>query len=131
TRRWFEPRMGADLGAVRVHTGAAAARAADDLNAHAFAVGPHIAFADGQFEPGTASGRHLLAHELVHVLQGGHAIQRSAVPGEVGPTPGGESGELPSYIPPSSPPPRAAGGPPPRPESCPKPESVDCPTAAS
>jgi hypothetical protein len=69
TRRDFEGRLGADLGAVRVHEGPSAAKAATALNARAFTVGTDIAFAPGQFAPDTRSGRHLLAHELAHTLQ--------------------------------------------------------------
>ena len=44
-------------------------RAARALNARAFTVGHDIAFAAGEFRPDTAAGRHLLAHELSHVVQ--------------------------------------------------------------
>ncbi len=57
------------FGAVRVHTGASAARAADALGADAYTVGTHIAFAAGAFRPHRADGRALIAHELAHVLQ--------------------------------------------------------------
>ena len=69
TRAFFEPRLGADLSRVRVHTGASAERAAEDVGALAFTVGSDIVFGRGQFAPGASSGRRLLAHELVHVLQ--------------------------------------------------------------
>lgn len=69
TRNWFEPRLGADLSPVRIHTGATANRATEQLDARAFALGSHIAFADGEYAPQTNHGRRLLAHELVHVLQ--------------------------------------------------------------
>ena len=71
TGRSLEPavqsRMGAAFGAdfsdVRVHTGMATA------GARALTVGRDIAFAPGQFEPGTPVGDALIAHELAHVLQ--------------------------------------------------------------
>jgi hypothetical protein len=72
-REQFEPRLGSDFGNVRVHTNATAAGAARSLNARAFTVGPDIAFAPGEFSPGTSRGRLLLAHELTHVLQQGAA----------------------------------------------------------
>ena len=75
-RGFFEPRMGSDLGDVRVHTGASAARSAQALNARAYTVGSDVHFGAGQFQPDTQPGRHLIAHELTHVLQ-----QRQGGPG--------------------------------------------------
>jgi hypothetical protein len=62
---WF----GADFSSVRVHTDAAAAKSAWDVDAHAYAVGEHIVFAEGGIQPGSRSGLRTLAHELTHVLQ--------------------------------------------------------------
>ncbi len=70
TRSFFEPRLGADLSAVRVHTGSQAARSANAVHAKAYTVGNSIAFAEGQYAPQSESGKGLLAHELVHVVQG-------------------------------------------------------------
>jgi len=70
-RGFFEPRLGADLSQVRLHTGTPAARLAGSLSARAFAVGPDVVFGAGQYRPGTLEGRRLLAHELTHVLQQG------------------------------------------------------------
>jgi hypothetical protein len=50
----------------RVHTEAAAPRA---LGARAFAIGDRVVFDEGQYDPQTAAGRRLLAHELTHVVQ--------------------------------------------------------------
>ena len=75
-RGFLEPRLGADLGGVRVHTDAAAARSAQQLAAQAFTVGSDIYFGSGRYQPGTQSGRRLLAHELVHVTQQGAASTR-------------------------------------------------------
>jgi hypothetical protein len=72
-RAFFEPRFGADFSGVRVHHDEAAGELARDLHARAFAVGPDLVFAPGQFAPETTRGRHLLAHELTHVLQQGRA----------------------------------------------------------
>lgn len=68
-RALFETRMGADFSHVRIHTDAAAARSARQIGARAFTYGSHIAFAAGAYQPGSESGRRLLAHELTHVLQ--------------------------------------------------------------
>lgn len=70
-RRSFEPRFGYDFGDVRIHTGAAAADSARALHAHAFTLGRDIVFGDGEYSPHTTSGRRLIAHELVHVVQQG------------------------------------------------------------
>jgi hypothetical protein len=40
-----------------------------DLHARAFTYGNHIAFAPGEYDTDTSAGKHLLAHELGHVLQ--------------------------------------------------------------
>ena len=69
TRAWFEPRFGHDLSEVRIHTGMAAQNAATGIGARAYTHGAEIAFAQGQYSPGTEAGRRLLAHELVHTLQ--------------------------------------------------------------
>lgn len=68
-RSFFEPRLGADLGRVRLHTDAEAAALSRNLSARAFTVGEDVFFAAGEYRPGTACGRRLLAHELTHVLQ--------------------------------------------------------------
>jgi hypothetical protein len=68
-RAWLEPAFGADLGAVRVHDDTATAAAARAEHAHAFTAGRDIYFADGCYEPRTEASRHLLAHEIAHVLQ--------------------------------------------------------------
>ncbi len=68
-RAWLEPAFGADLGAVRVHHGPEAAAAARAEHAHAFTAGRDIYFGQGQFDPHVQEGRHLLAHEVAHVLQ--------------------------------------------------------------
>jgi hypothetical protein len=75
TRRGFESRLGADLGGVRIHTGAGAGEQAAALGARAFTAGGDITFADGQYDPQTPRGRTLLVHELTHVIQQGAAPQ--------------------------------------------------------
>jgi Domain of unknown function (DUF4157) len=61
----MEARFGADLGHVRVHTDATAARLTRQLGAHAFTQGADIFFAQGQ----TPGANRLTAHELTHVVQ--------------------------------------------------------------
>jgi len=68
-RSFFEPRFDADFSDVRVHTGLAADAAARSIDAEAFTVGTDVAFAKGNYDPGTTAGKRLLAHELTHVVQ--------------------------------------------------------------
>jgi hypothetical protein len=69
TRGLFKTRFGHDFSQVRLHSDAPAAESARAVNALAYTVGPDIVFGSGQFAPHTKSGRHLLAHELTHVIQ--------------------------------------------------------------
>lgn len=71
TREFMEPRFGHDFSRVRVHTDARAAESALALNARAYTVGEDVVFGAGQYAPGTAAGRLLLAHELAHTVQQG------------------------------------------------------------
>jgi hypothetical protein len=76
-RAFFEPRFGLDLSHVRLHTDANAARAATSIDARAFTLGNHIAFAAAEYQPDTAQGRRLIAHELTHTLQQTVAARRT------------------------------------------------------
>jgi hypothetical protein len=69
TRSFFEPRFARDLSDTKVHTDPHAARLASNLNAQAFTVGRDIYMGAGRYQPGTESGRSLLAHELTHTVQ--------------------------------------------------------------
>jgi hypothetical protein len=80
-RAFFEPRAGFDLSGVRVHTDARANASAEAIDARAYTIGSDVFFAYGEYAPGTSAGRHLLAHELVHVMQqgrGARGVQRAA-----------------------------------------------------
>jgi len=68
-RQGMESALGADLGSVRVHTGAEAHRSAQALEARAYTVGEDIVFGAGEYRPGSPSGQRTLAHELTHVVQ--------------------------------------------------------------
>src|SRR5712692_7972645 len=63
-RSHMEPRFAANFSNVRIHTGEAAAHQSENLNAHAFTVGDHIFFGRNKFQPHSASGKQLIAHEL-------------------------------------------------------------------
>lgn len=69
TRGFMESRFGANFSDVRVHTGNEAAQLNFDLSAKAFTIGSDIYFGAGQYQPGSAKGNHLIAHELAHTLQ--------------------------------------------------------------
>jgi phage-related protein len=75
TRGRMERGFGADFSGVRVHTGAEAAQLNQGLQAQAFTRGNHIYFAAGRYEPESSAGRHLVAHELAHVVQQGATHQ--------------------------------------------------------
>jgi len=58
-----------DVSDVRVHTDATADVLNRSVSARAFATGSDVYFAQGEYNPGSASGDKLLAHELAHVVQ--------------------------------------------------------------
>ncbi len=76
TRSFMEGRFGRDFSAVRVHTGHEADVSAQSVNAHAYTVGQDIVFSHGKYDPKSAGGRQLLAHELAHTVQQ-NGLQRS------------------------------------------------------
>lgn len=79
----MEPRLGADLGDVRIHADEQAASLSNHMSAQAFTYRNHVFFGRGQYQPETDSGRHLLAHELTHTIQQGATVQRQAVRNDV------------------------------------------------
>lgn len=69
TTSFMSDRFGADFSDVKIHTGSESAEMNRSLNAKAFTTGRDIYFNEGQYQPGSESGKHLLAHELTHVVQ--------------------------------------------------------------
>jgi len=69
TQSFYESRMGGDFSNVKIHTDKEAAESAKDLQAEAYAYGNHIVFNEGKYQPESAEGKKLLAHELAHVMQ--------------------------------------------------------------
>jgi hypothetical protein len=69
TQKYMESRFGYDFSGVRIHTDAKAAESANSVKARAYTVGKDVAFGLGQYTPGTIRGKHLLSHELTHVVQ--------------------------------------------------------------
>lgn len=80
-RQDMEQRFGHDFSRVRVHSESTAGQSARDVNARAYTVANHIVFGAGHFSSGTFAGRHLIAHELTHVVQqsGGGALSPGAL----------------------------------------------------
>ncbi|RMG07653.1 MAG: DUF4157 domain-containing protein [Planctomycetota bacterium] len=79
-RARMEGILGSDFSSVRVHRDEAAHRAASSIGARAFTLGTDVFFRRGAYDPGTAEGLALLAHELTHVAQntgGAHTVRRS------------------------------------------------------
>jgi hypothetical protein len=61
--------MGHDFSGVNVHTGSESNELNRDLSARAFTSGQDVFFRQGDYDPGSDSGRELIAHELTHVVQ--------------------------------------------------------------
>jgi hypothetical protein len=68
----MEHSFGVNFGDIKVHTDGTASRLSASLDARAFTIGNNIAFAAGQYRPGTLPGDALIAHELAHTLQQRH-----------------------------------------------------------
>jgi hypothetical protein len=68
-RTRMETAFGHSFSGVRVHADGGAAQLSSGLNARAFTIGSDVAFAAGEYKPGTLIGDALIAHELAHVIQ--------------------------------------------------------------
>ena len=75
--RELSHKIGADFSHVHIHTDSHAIQMNQELGAQAFTHGSDIYFNKGKYDPGSSEGKHLLAHELTHVIQQGASIQRS------------------------------------------------------
>ncbi len=67
-RQMLEAHLGADLSGVRVHTNSAVVSALG-ADAQAFTTGQDVFFRSGAYNPHSADGKRLLAHELTHAVQ--------------------------------------------------------------
>lgn len=77
TQSKMESAFGTSFSGVKIHTDPHAANLSKGMNARAFTIGQHIAFADNEYKPGTIEGDALMAHELAHtVQQSGGALQQ-------------------------------------------------------
>ena len=77
TRSSMEKAFGSDFSNVRVHTDHKAEWLNQSLNARAFTTGQDIYFRQGEYQPGSQSGKKLLAHELVHTIQQSNNLKNS------------------------------------------------------
>jgi uncharacterized protein DUF4157 len=81
TRHQMENSFGADFSDVRIHNNSSATQMSRDLNAQAFTHGSDIYFNSGKLDTNSNSGKHLLAHELTHVVQqDAGKISRNKIP---------------------------------------------------
>ncbi|MDR4492337.1 MAG: DUF4157 domain-containing protein [Candidatus Nitrosocosmicus sp.] len=76
TKKYMEPRFGVDFSSVRIHNDVISDHLNQELGAAAFTYKNHIFFKKDRYEPNTFIGRHLIAHELTHVLQQRGNIRR-------------------------------------------------------
>jgi hypothetical protein len=65
----MEGRFGQDFGDVRIHNDHAAHESAKSVNAQAYTVGSNLVFQRDKYDPGSDAGKHMIAHELTHVVQ--------------------------------------------------------------
>jgi hypothetical protein len=80
TRGFMEQRFGTDFSQVQIHKDDKAQRSASAISAQAYTYGSHIVFARGKYEPESHRGRHLIAHELTHVVQQDKTVKRRVDP---------------------------------------------------
>src|SRR5690554_2004677 len=81
TKNFMESRFGYEFGRVQVHNDPMAHQSAEDIDAKAYTYGIHLVFGKGHYNPGSYSGKELIAHELTHTVQqenyqGNRTIQR-------------------------------------------------------
>jgi hypothetical protein len=84
TNQMMSQAIGHDFSNVRIHTDSSAKAMNQQMGARAFTLGRDIYFNHDQFHPETKEGKHLLAHELTHVVQqdkGDKNIRRSCFDG--------------------------------------------------
>jgi len=69
-------KIAGDFSEVNVHTDDNAVQMSQEIGAKAFTHGNDIYFNQGQYNPSSHAGKHLLAHELTHTMQQGGNIQK-------------------------------------------------------
>ena len=69
TREYLEPKFGHDFANVKIHADGHADQMSKAVGARAFVTGQDVFFRQGEYQPQTPQGMHLLAHELTHTIQ--------------------------------------------------------------
>lgn len=76
TRTEMEASFETDFSGVNIHTDQDAIAMNKELGAQAFTHGKDIYFNTGKYRPDSTNGKHLLAHELTHVVQQNNQLQK-------------------------------------------------------
>lgn len=76
TKIEMESSFGTDFSGVNIHTDLDAVKMNKELGAQAFTHGQDVYFNSGKYDPGSGQGKHLLAHELTHVVQQNSQLQK-------------------------------------------------------
>ena len=79
TLAFMEPRFGFDFSNVRIHDDDKAKESANAVNALAYTTGNKIVFNQNQFNSTSKSGKHLIAHELTHIIQQNFNVQPKVI----------------------------------------------------
>lgn len=87
TLQQMQASFGVDFSNVNIHTDAASAQMNQALHAQAFAHGSDIYFNSGKYDTNSSGGKHLLAHELTHVVQQNHFSKQRVVQKQDDPVP--------------------------------------------
>ncbi len=78
TKAEMEASFGHDFSGVTIHTDQDAIAMNKELSAQAFTYGSDVFFNIGKYDPDSRSGKHLLAHELTHVIQQSKTIKKKS-----------------------------------------------------
>lgn len=79
TRNFMENAFSADFSSVRIHSDNQAAEMSKGINAKAFTYRDDIYFNEGRYDYHSREGKHLLGHELTHVLQQSNELMQPAI----------------------------------------------------
>ena len=77
-RSQMEGAFGQPFSQVRIHTDSSSAEMNQGIGARAFTYGNDIFFNQGQYNPSSADGQRLIAHELTHVAQQSGKVARES-----------------------------------------------------
>lgn len=80
TQDFMQSQFKRDFSTVRIHNDSEANSISQKLNAQAFTLGQDIYFNSGKYNPDSKQGKHLLAHELTHVVQQDQSLKKKINP---------------------------------------------------